>query len=493
MSQKKKASLSGVLTLGALGLLGGGIAGTGVTLASHLNNMKERSKLRPKNEDRTVIEVPVPRRRIPEPPVEEGIEKESSTGATLALGIPAAAIGALGGYVLPRKLYQGFHKRDMQKQLEAAQKEYYYLLNKRRVLQDDPEAYLEKESSADNPNLLSWFSDKGKSFWRNIGGPAAGGLGGLALLLALGTGVGAYHYLDRNTPAIKRPEREKPKPKIKFVEVDAETYEPIKPEDREKYASADNYLEITQDDQDALVFEHMFRTVLGDEKRAYDSGLLDLVGLVAKGHIKKAQQIILDNGIDEVFEFSKEAHTKDIPKKKVDAAISLISKTAGLREAFGPVIAAEFVDMSPTMFFAAAESTPEEREELEKIAATYMLQTKHEMMKDWFPSKGSVNPDTFKNLSTKSAGILSGLLYKAIMAPTREKTIIMPSGDSLSSSSQGDAVATTDNSSDRETDLDEIIEVETDFDIEYWERIIQDLDPKSRALLFPEYAETNDE
>lgn len=316
-------------------LVGGGAVGAGIglstSMANYLKYLSDKADKPESAKDDDVLYVNVPEDKLEK---HANISKWPGVGSGLALS--SGVVGLLVANALVNKMYGGFKKKRLQKDLDQAQQVYW---NDHTV---------EKEAAADSRKPMSTLE--------SISGIPVS----LTLLAALASGVTSYKALNHYFPS--RDPDEEPDYKPKEVKVRPM---PIEPEAEEeglpKEASAEQIETLARD-------LALMSLLDGMDKRA--SFLPDLVHAVAKGRLEEIKENFDLTDISSTLGLTKGAslHSDITPIEKW-AAISLINRTPELSSAVGLLLAAEVEEELPFFSKSAAFLTEEDRDGVLKMAA----------------------------------------------------------------------------------------------------------------------------
>jgi hypothetical protein len=300
-----------------LGGLGIGAAAGGVTsLINHFNRLNDKAKAKEDTSgDDDVLYINL---RHPG-------QKQAASELAHMLGMAGGALAGLGGYNGVRKLYQEFKRKQLQKELDAAQNTY----------------------------LDTLVSEKSAA---NLGDMAFRAPGALALLIAASSGALTDKILTKNFPSPKAPSGLKPRRLVLRESPDT-------PEEVEKVAS--------EDFDDAA--EGLLRLVLefpGVER----SELPDLVKAAAAGAVD-GLLAAADRGAEEMVAFAKQAKTTDSKQAK-ELALGWLVREPELAEAVKLAAALEFADACPLAMSLARGADEDTQADLIKLAAEFCRATR---------------------------------------------------------------------------------------------------------------------
>lgn len=299
---------------------GGAIAGGGISAL--LNYVKDVNRMTTENladnnktddDDTLYLKVRKPRTKA------AGEEPVKVTPDPNVLSQYLKLMGGMGGvaagYMGIRNFYNKVRKDALQDELDDAQ-----------------EAYVGTLASKKDQEELKYASTGA-----NVG---AGGLA-LLSLLALGSAAGTNALLDRYSPAPKSP-RGKGGRKLKREMPKRVVLDRAGEKDDKVLYNRQNDVEVAADE-----LEHMIRSATVDPQRASDSGLMDLIEAIADGRLEEVKTATADLGVNHAFNITKGAADGKERSLAREMAIGIIARDPLLKEAFGPVVAAELYDMMP--------------------------------------------------------------------------------------------------------------------------------------------------
>lgn len=319
---------------------GAGVAlGSGVSLGNYMNNLHERSlKRKSTTDDDDTIFLDIPRNMG---------KQASASSTTVAASILATLLGTTAGYSGVRRLYQSERRKQLQREHDAAQRSYF--LN---VI--DPQG-IHNEL---DPQV------KEASIFSGVTGTVLAAM----ILSGLGTGYVTNKILDKTFPPLKPPNDGHVRPSRVVIRS-----QPTTTDDKDGMVKVKEASE--EDEISAEAIEHLIRTVIGEEKRASDSGFGDLIHAVAQG---RADEILdhIDLGIDTVFELVKGASEKPVSKLDKAVAISWLSHDPAMSTALQPILAAEVYDMSPTFCKLARHLDEEDAKDLVGVVESIVYEVR---------------------------------------------------------------------------------------------------------------------
>lgn len=308
---------------------GGAAIGTAAALTTatlnHLNQLR-RERERQKTLDDDVLTVKV--RRPPQ--TVSKYAQEKSAMVTGGVGLAGGTLAMLGSYAAVHKMYQEAKRKRLQKMLDEAQMSY-----------------------ADVQSLETRAVKQASTDGRRPMGPvdfATSAPIAATILLALGGAGLTNQWLNKTFPAAKPARSAKPRRVVlKYVDDD---------EDQEKTAS------FNEDSG----FELVVRTVLAGMEKSAESDLRNIVTACAEGRaeeISDNMELSVETGLDLVKGASAGLSPED----------ELLGTMIALRHpVLGPTVktlaAAEFAEMSPSMFKMASMMDEDLRDYAAAIACT---------------------------------------------------------------------------------------------------------------------------
>lgn len=325
LSQRDKDLVSNYLIGGAA--TGGGLA-LATALVNYLRHLKDEKDESEEDDDTIRIYKQAPQEKV-----------AMTLGGPLAL--TGGLVSAAGTYALVNKLYEALRKKQAQEKLDEAQNIFLESQGYKKVDKKKKKAEKEEvEKSASGKGMSA--SELGVSI------PMA-----LPLLMALGSGVVAHKLLNKSFPVKKR-EPQAPK-RIEIVDA------PV--EEEEKDAIIDKEAGIK--DTDGLEF--LLRTV--NMTKAASSAVSNLIATTADGRLKDFKKAASVIGFADALDTVKGAAKSVAPDPLTEQiAISCLAKSAAICEQTKLLAAAEFADMYPTFFKAAAQLSEKKKNALYKIA-----------------------------------------------------------------------------------------------------------------------------
>lgn len=284
-------------------MAGGAMAGAGtasvVSLLRYLQDLRTRAAQTQRPDtawDDDVVYVNLP-------PRTKGASDGSNTAATFAFGGLGGLLGTLLSYNLVRDLYHKQRKRQLQGDIDKAQQIYLDRLSP------------VKEASGQFSTLTKGVG----SAWL------------LALLTTLGSAVVSNRVLSAKYPALKSPNRDKPrKVVIRRTPAGAPAEETV-----------DN-VDGTPEATEALLRNH-----LANKTASHASGMADLVAAVSHGRGDEVLEALGQGGLDGLFAVVKGASAVESPLFKRDLAATWVAARPGLSDAVRPLLAAEFQAAHP--------------------------------------------------------------------------------------------------------------------------------------------------
>jgi len=302
--------------------LGGGLSigasiGGLTSLINHFKRLNEKAKAEEDTSaDDDVLYVNLRR------PTQKSAEADELTHM---LGMAGGTLGVLGGYAGIKRLYHDFKRKQLQKELDAAQN-----------------AYL--DTIVPEKSAMNW-SQMGDLLFRTPGA--------LAILLGASSGVLADRLLTKNFPSPKAPSGMKPKRLVLRESPDA-----AEEDVGTKTASAD------MDD----AFEGLLRTVLALPGIEH-SELPDLVKAAADGDLDGLLSAS-DHNTDALFGFAKQAKDTGSAEAR-ELAIGWLVREPEIADAVKLAAALEFAEACPLAMTLGAAADPETQKDLIKLAAEF--------------------------------------------------------------------------------------------------------------------------
>jgi len=286
----------------------------------------------------------------------EAGEKAASTpidnsGVGKFLKLTAGAGGLVAGYKGVAKLYDIIREKSLQKELDNAQFAYVDALESKREKENKKYASINKEAI---------LSDTKAGIYTSM------------LLLALASGVVSYKTLDKSFPGRK----DSDKVRGKNRPVGGRTIKSRRSEHfPEEIKVLDEQGQVTESidttsNPDADAIEGMIRTTSSDPKISKEAGFDDLIAAVADGRTNEIKEN-LQYGINHTFNTIKGASYKNPSPAKESFAIGLLARDPMFKEAFLPLFASEFREMSPHIFHSASVMNKEAQDVLCKVASSY--------------------------------------------------------------------------------------------------------------------------
>jgi len=342
-------------------MAGGAMAGAGtasvVSLLRYLQDLRTRSaqSQRPDTAwDDDVVYVNLPARP-------KSASDGSNTAATFAFGGLGGLLGTLLSYNLVRDLYHKQRKRQLQSDIDKAQ-----------------QIYLDR---------LSPVKSAGGQFSTLTKGVGSAWL--LALLTTLGSAVVSNRILSSKYPALKSPNRDKPR---KVVIRRAPSGVPSE----ETVENVDGTPEAT---------ETLLRNHLSNKTASAASGMADLVAAVSHGRGEEVLGALQAGGLDGMFAVVKGASAVESPLFKRDLAATWVAARPGLSDAVRPLLAAEFQAAHPGEYDVicklASRDVDVVQEQLSVLAQLAVEVNRDQRADRWRPALG-------KSASADMLGLLPG-------------------------------------------------------------------------------------
>ena len=315
-------------------LLGGAAAGGGVALATalvnYLRHLKSEADESDDDDDTIKIYKQAPQEKV-----------AMTLGGPLAL--TGGLVSAAGTYALVNKLYEMFRKNQAQKKLDEAQNIFLESQGYKRL--DDKKKKSDKEEDTEKSASVG----KGMSVSElGVSIPLA-----LPLLMALGSGVVAHKLLNKSFPVKKR-EVQSPK-RIEIV--DAPTDEEDELDKKAGISDTDG-------------FEFLLRTI--HMTKAASSDISNLIATTADGRLKDFKKTAGMLGFADALDTVKgAADALTMEPLTEQLAISCLAKSASVGSQTKLLAAAEFADLYPSFFKAAAKLNEKQQKALYKIACIF--------------------------------------------------------------------------------------------------------------------------
>ena len=350
-------------------LIGGAATGGGVALATalvnYLRHLKDDADESDDDDDTIKIYKQAPQEKV-----------AMTLGGPLAL--TGGIVSAAGTYALVNKLYEALRKKQAQDKLDEAQNIFlesqgYKKLDKKKKPAKEEE---ESEKSASAGKGMS-ASELGISI------PLA-----LPILMALGSGVVAHKLLNKSFPVKKR-SVEAPK-RIEIVDA------PVNEEEE----AIDKSAGISDTDG----FEFLLRTI--NMTKAASSDISNLIATAADGRFKDFRKAASVIGFADALDTVKgAAKAIDIEPLTEQLAISCLAKSASVGAQTKLLAAAEFAELYPAFFKAAANLSKKKQNALYKIACIFGHAIRSEIAEGSGITSGSL---------TKKADI-GGALFESLL------------------------------------------------------------------------------
>lgn len=317
---KKQAAIDWplVLKLFAGGALTGAGLGAGSSFLRHLQTLQAQAKPDSAADD-DVLYLDVPET----PEVAGQPRRKRASTMTFAAGGLSGILGTILAYNAVRNAYQKARKRQLQSELDASQQIYLGDLGAQR-------------------DLVKGASSQFSALNKGVGGVY------LALFLAaLGSGVVANRLLQKQFPALKSPNRNRPR---KIV---VRSRKPEGVADEQTVMSGN---EVTPDALEGLV-----RTNLQMPKAANaDGSVADLVGAIADGLYPQVKSALTCHGLDYTLDMVKGARHAKVGALRHNLALTCLCADPLLSEAIQPLVASEFHDAGGEWCMKLAAHVPEE-------------------------------------------------------------------------------------------------------------------------------------
>lgn len=262
------------------------------------------------------------------------LPKKAGIGpVAIGTGLAGGTLSLLAMNALVRKLFQAQKRKDVQSELDSAQRSNLAGLES-----------LGKQAAAEGRSL-------GPSEY------AGGGAVAAALLTALASGIISYKALGKYFPSVKQPANPLPR-RVKILQQPAaQTPEaapaPAPQEDEEKMAAA---------------HELIVRMALTRSKAASGS-LGDLASAFAQGRGDELTSMLSDFGQEAVFAACGGAHGIPVTKRAADLGITALVKSAALGPIAACLAASEIYDMYPALTVSAGAFPESDKKALWEFGA----------------------------------------------------------------------------------------------------------------------------
>jgi len=267
----------------------------------------------------------------------------------------AGGVGLGLGYMGVKEIYDRIKEKRLNKELESSQEQYLESLHARRESEQNKYASLDKEAVVDT---------------------TLAGAGSLLVALALASGVITNKALGDAFPsikpagkggdlggrpiAVKRPRRSDPMANESPSEntVLDENGNEVKTVSLDKSSDA-------RDDSEEI--GNLIRMTTADDSISKKAGFDDLINAVAMGRSEEIKDSI-PYGINQVFQIVKGAGMEKVSSLSRELAIEVLSSDPMMKEAFAPIFASEYYEMSPYIVDSAMKCDQDTRENLLKLA-----------------------------------------------------------------------------------------------------------------------------
>lgn len=378
----------------------GGSAALVTSLMNYLAMMKEQGdEATDTSKDDDVLYLTLKNPPAQQPTVPMGRQKRASIGGGLAL--TGGALATLGSYSLVRHLYQKYKKKQLQAELDDAQRQFLDVVSQEQTankMASTKYAVVKREGNEwvlytkDASKVLGRHSNPRKAYAQEYAinkakereaeksaamNPEGKPMGmtewltstpvALTLLAALSSGALAHRALDRTFPLPKHDKSVGPKRVVLRKE---DSYTDSEDElDENGNPKVASYDKVSSSDQFDDGLEFLVHTVLSNTKKANVSELRTIVGAVANGQREHFCHNLLEYGYDTAIDMIKGAE-EFYPKDRAAQvlAVGQCVKTAELNPVIGVLAAAEYEDCAPHFMKAAGEQPPATKDLLVKIA-----------------------------------------------------------------------------------------------------------------------------
>lgn len=327
------------------GTILGGSAAAGTSLLNHINSMKEDRK-RKEAEDVGAPELFVPgpggiKAATTSP--EDTSSRGEASGMALGVGIPLAAVGALGAYGGVKRLYGNYKQQQLKEKLMHAQRAY------EQALIDES-----KMTKAADDNALMTTGRSAPDI------PFAKALATASVVFpGLASAFLTYRLLNRHFPdAQTSPSPNSVPMKVTLgapqgavkrrVNPDPTTGELVTATKQANYWGPEF---ASEDEAITAAFPELVETVLGNSKVA--SCIPDMVVAAGRGFIPGMEDALSTGGIKGLFEFVKGAGANYTDPVEKVAGVARLEASALLSPAFRVLVGQEFVKMAGSFVEAA--------------------------------------------------------------------------------------------------------------------------------------------
>lgn len=264
------------------------------------------------------------------------LTKNSSIANGLAFGGGLGAGGYLG-FLLGDEIIKTVRRRQAQEALDEAQQQALKIRGFDVV--DKEDLALNKDSDLHLNKTASFISD------------VSTGVGTLAALLMLGSGIASYNYLDESYP-IKEIEEDSLNPK-KFKIIDKDQLsKQINTDEAEKELIE----EVVKNASDMSLPAFMLHAT---EKKA--SIASNVISTVAAGLGYEFERAVADLGFGQALNLVKGASAASVDPIAEQAAIIYCTKEASFAPAFNLLVASEFTEFNPGLLKVASEMDSAQR------------------------------------------------------------------------------------------------------------------------------------
>lgn len=392
----------------SIGTYAGGGALTGAAISALYNYIKNTKQLskdigEDTSADDDVLYIKGKKKRTKQaselfpPHAEPNIELGNDSTDQKMLQLIAGTVGGIAGYKGIKSLYKHIQNKQLQEELDDAQVAYMTNLQQKRDTDAKKYASLEKAAEVGS------------------GSPMSSGMvlpASALLLLALASGVMSYRTLDQTFPGRKR----KGVVQGKKMPVGGKDLK-VSPQ-KIKVLGKGNKVVKTMDADggptEADKIESMVRSASADPDVCKQAGFDDLFSALRDGRANEIKSN-LQYGINHVFDTIKGASAKPVTDSQKNMAVGFLVRDPMLKEAFTPLFASEYANMTPSIYKAASNLSEEEQDLLADIGGAFNVEYRQ------------VNfPDQEPNFEKGASAILSGM---NIMADVNEGTTFFASGN----------------------------------------------------------------
>jgi len=270
----------------------------------------------------------------------------------------ATGAGLAGGYFGIKEIYDRIKEKKLNEELEVAQEEYLNTLHAKREQERNKYASLDKSAE--------------------VLGTSMAGMGSILLALAIASGVITNKSLDDAFPGVK-PTGKKDDLGGRPISLKKRRSDPManeSPSDKTVLDENGEEIKTVSSDKssdardDAEEVGNLIRVTTADKEVEKNAGFDDLIHAVALGRTEEIKESI-PYGIDQVFDIIKGAGMEKISAFERELAIEVLASEPMLKEAFTPLFAAEYNEMSPYIVEASRNIKESSKEAFLKLARDF--------------------------------------------------------------------------------------------------------------------------